>query len=32
MINGEEVEKRKRIRMDMKIYFKSKFVDIEKMK
>jgi len=31
-VNGKEIEERKKIRMDMKIYFKSKFLDIEKMK
>jgi len=31
-INGKEIEERKKVRMDMKIYFKSKYLNIAKMK
>lgn len=31
-INGKEVEERKKINMNMKIYFKSKFLNLEKLK
>ena len=30
--DGKEVEERKRVRSDMKIYFKSKYIDIERIK
>lgn len=29
ILDGEEIEERRKIRMNMKIYFKSKFIDIE---
>ena len=32
MLDGKEIEERRKIRMNMKIYFKSKFLDIDKMK
>tara|TARA_B100000767_G_C19536155_1_gene438723 strand:+ start:48 stop:695 length:648 start_codon:yes stop_codon:yes gene_type:complete len=32
MVNNEEIEPRKKVRMNMKVYFKSMYLDIEKMK
>lgn len=32
MVNEKEIEPRKKVRMNMKVYFKSMYLDIEKMK
>ena len=32
MVNDEEIEPRKKVRMNMKVFFKSMYLDIEKMK
>ncbi len=32
MINNKEIEPRKKVRMNMKVYFKSMYLDMEKMK
>ena len=31
-VDGKEIEERKKVRMNMKVYFKSKYIDIEKWK